>query len=207
MQQLKGIAVSPGVAIGEALVMDNEGFRIPRRFVTRDTVEEELQRLDAAIEAAGLELIRRREAVSRELGEKYAAIFEAHLQMLQDSRLRSELEEMIRQRHYSPEYAVSRTLRRYAQVFQRLESDYLAERANANRSRTGGGEEAEPLRCRLAGRNIERDHGGVAVPAHRQLGTDMWRRRRPAQHDVTAAGTVVPDQRWIDAGVECHRTF
>ena len=50
--------------------------------------------------------------------------------MLQDARLRSELEEMIRHRHYSPEYAVSRTLRRYAQVFQRLESAHLAERAN-----------------------------------------------------------------------------
>jgi phosphotransferase system enzyme I (PtsI) len=37
---------------------------------------------------------------------------------------------MIRQRHYSPEYAVSRILRRYSQVFQRLESSYLAERAN-----------------------------------------------------------------------------
>ena len=36
--------------------------------------------------------------------------------MLQDSQLRDEVEEMIRQRHYSPEYAVSRTLRRYAQV-------------------------------------------------------------------------------------------
>ena len=51
--------------------------------------------------------------------------------MLQDARLRSELEEMIRQRHYSPEYAISRTLRRYAQVFQNLQkSHYLAERAN-----------------------------------------------------------------------------
>ncbi len=49
--------------------------------------------------------------------------------MLQSVRLRSELEEMIRQRHYSPEYAVSRTLRRYAQVFQKLESSYLADRA------------------------------------------------------------------------------
>jgi phosphotransferase system enzyme I (PtsI) len=37
---------------------------------------------------------------------------------------------MIRQRHYSPEYAVSRTLRRYGQVFQNLENRYLAERAN-----------------------------------------------------------------------------
>ncbi len=130
MQKLQGIAVSPGVAIGEALVMDNEGFRIPRRFVTRDAVEDELERLEAAIEAACTEIAHNREAVSRELGEKYGAIFEAHLQMLQDSRLRSELHEMIRERHYSPEYAVSRTLRRYAQVFQRLESSYLAERAS-----------------------------------------------------------------------------
>ena len=48
MQKLQGIAVSPGVAIGEALVMDTEGFRIPRRFVSRDAVEDELERLDKA---------------------------------------------------------------------------------------------------------------------------------------------------------------
>jgi phosphotransferase system enzyme I (PtsI) len=130
MQRLQGIAVSPGVAVGEALVMDNEGFRIPRRFVSRDAVEDELERLDKAIAAAAAEIARNREAVAQELGEKYGAIFEAHLQMLQDARLRAELQEMIEQRHYSPEYAVSRTLRRYAQVFQRLESSYLAERAS-----------------------------------------------------------------------------
>ncbi len=130
MQKLQGIAVSPGVVIGEALVMDNEGFRIPRRFVSRDAVEDELERLRAAVDSAGGEIARNRDAVSKELGKQYGAIFEAHLQMLQDTQLRSELEEMIRQRHYSAEYAVSRTLRRYAQVFQRLESAYLAERAN-----------------------------------------------------------------------------
>ncbi len=130
MQKLQGIAVSPGVAIGEALVMDNEGFRIPRRFVTRDAVEDELKRLQGAVDAACAEIAHNREAVSRELGEKYGAIFEAHRQMLQDSRLQSELHEMIRERHYSPEYAVSRTLHRYAQVFQRLESSHLAERAS-----------------------------------------------------------------------------
>jgi phosphotransferase system enzyme I (PtsI) len=129
MQKLQGIAVSPGIAIGEALVMDNEGFRIPRRFVSRDAVDDELERLDKAVSAASVELAGHRQAVANELGEKYAAIFDAHLQMLQDARLRAELEDMIRHRHYSPEYAVSRTLRRYAQVFQRLESAHLAERA------------------------------------------------------------------------------
>ena len=129
MQKLQGIAVSPGVAIGEALVMDNEGFRIPRRFVSRDAVEDELERLDKAITAASDEIGRSRDAVSQQLGEKYGAIFEAHRQILEDTKLRSDLEEMIRQRHYSPEYAVSRTLRRYAQIFQNLQGHNLAERA------------------------------------------------------------------------------
>ncbi len=48
MQKLQGIAVSPGIAIGEALVMDTEGFRIPRRFVARDAVDDELERLEKA---------------------------------------------------------------------------------------------------------------------------------------------------------------
>ncbi len=130
MQKLQGIAVSPGVAIGEALVMDNEGFRIPRRFVARDAVDDELERLDQAIVAAGTEIERNREAVFRELGEQYGAMFSAHLQMLRDPALRTEVESMIRERHYSPEYAVSRALRRYAKVFQTIESSYLAERAN-----------------------------------------------------------------------------
>src|SRR4051812_37028525 len=122
MQRLQGIAVSPGVAIGEALVMDNEGFRIPRRFVSRDAVGEEIARLNGAIESAGAEIEHNRDAIRKELGDEYAAIFNAHLQMLRDNRLRNELEGMIRERHYAPEYAVSRTLRRYAKVFQTVES-------------------------------------------------------------------------------------
>jgi phosphoenolpyruvate-protein phosphotransferase (PTS system enzyme I) len=129
MQRLQGIAVSPGVAIGEALVMDTEGFRIPRRFVARDAVDAELERLDKAISAAGGEIELNRDAVARELGTQYAAIFDAHLQMLRDPKLRSELDAMIRDRHYSPEYAVSRTLRRYAKVFQTLQSSFVADRA------------------------------------------------------------------------------
>lgn len=129
MQRLQGIAVSPGVVIGEALIIDTEGFRIPRRFVSRDAVEDELDRLDRAIDAASTEVSNNRDAINRELGDEYGAIFSAHLQMLQDPRLRSELEQMIRERHYSPEYAVSRTLRRFIKVFQSLENSYMADRA------------------------------------------------------------------------------
>ncbi|MBN1851410.1 MAG: phosphoenolpyruvate--protein phosphotransferase [Pirellulales bacterium] len=130
MECLQGIAVSHGVAIGEVLVLDNEGFRIPRRFVSRDAVENELERLAAAMAAASAEVERNRNRVADQLGDEYAAIFSAHLQMLRDPRLQGELEEMIRQRHYSPEYSVSRVLRRYAKVFEELEGGYLAQRAS-----------------------------------------------------------------------------
>jgi len=130
MERLQGIAVSPGIAIGEALILDNEGFRIPRRFLPRDAVEEELERLDRAFAAAVAEVEHNRQQVAEQLGDDYAAIFSAHLQMLRDPRLHEEIEEMIRSRHYSPEYAVSRALRRYAKVFQSLQGQYMAERAN-----------------------------------------------------------------------------
>ena len=130
MQALQGIAVSPGVAIGEAFVMDHEGFRIPHRFVSHDAVDTEWQRLNQAIETASEEIERHQQTVSRELGDEYGAIFGAHRQMLCDGRLRGELETLIRNRHYSPEYAVSRVLKDYAKVFENLESKYLAERAH-----------------------------------------------------------------------------
>jgi phosphotransferase system enzyme I (PtsI) len=130
MQRLQGIAVSPGVAIGEALVMGNEGFRIPRRFVTRDAVETELERLHHSLAASAEQIERNRDAIAHELGRQYAAIFEAHLTMLRDARLVDELDQLIRERQYSPEYAVSRVLRRYAKVFQQLDNSMMAERAN-----------------------------------------------------------------------------
>lgn len=130
MQRLQGIAVSPGVAIGEALIIDYEGFRIPRRFVARDAVQDELERLRQAIEAVGREIERNRDAVASQLGDQYGAIFSAHLQILVDQRLNGQLTELIREQHYSPEYAVSRTLRQYAKVFQSLDNSPHAELAN-----------------------------------------------------------------------------
>ena len=130
MERRQGIPVSPGIAIGEALVYDHEGFRIPRRFLPRDAVDSEIERLDNAAAAATVEIEKKRDRVAEQLGDQYAAIFSVHIQMLNDRRLRDELEEMIRHRHYSPEYSVSRVLRRYAKVFESLEGPYMRERVH-----------------------------------------------------------------------------
>jgi len=163
MQTLQGIAVSPGVAIGEALVIDNEGFRIPRRFVMRDVVEDEVERLTKALDSVACEIASNRDAISEKLGDDYGAIFAAHLQMLRDPRMNDELVELIRTNHYSPEYAVSRVLRRYAKIFQELRDDFLAERANDVFDL-----ERRLLRCLLGERREELSHitSPVIVLAH-----------------------------------------
>lgn len=130
MKKLQGIAVSPGIAIGEAMVLGNEGFRIPKRFVLRDVIEPEVERLQTAVAEASAELAGNRDSVAGELGQKYGDIFEAHLQILNDAKLNSEFVGLIREKAYSAEYAVSVTLRRYADVFRRLRNAYLAERIN-----------------------------------------------------------------------------
>ncbi|GIW93362.1 MAG: phosphoenolpyruvate-protein phosphotransferase [Pirellulaceae bacterium] len=125
-----GIPVSPGVAIGEALVLDQERIRIPRRFVSRDAVEEELERLRRAVDQVADDISQNRDLITAELGEQYGAIFAAHLAMLRDPTLQQSWERLIRQEYYSPEHAVSSTLRKYAAVFERMPQRYLAERAH-----------------------------------------------------------------------------
>ncbi len=130
MLRLEGIAVSHGVAIGEALVLDNEGFRIPRRFLPRNAIDSEVKRLEEALEATKVEIEKNRQRVADRLGDDYGSIFSAHAQMVSDPKLRQELVDLIVERHYSAEYSVSRVLRQYAKVFQSLDDKYLAERAN-----------------------------------------------------------------------------
>ncbi len=129
MQVLQGIAVSAGIAMGEALAIDNEGLVISRRTIDREAVDAELARLDSAIGAVSIEIDRDGEAITARLGQQYGAIFSAHRQMLEDTHLHEELEQLIRQQ-LSPELAVHRTLRRYARVFQDMKNTYLAERAH-----------------------------------------------------------------------------
>ncbi len=129
MQALQGIPVSPGVVVGDALIVSAEGLRGPPRSVDPHAVENELARFREALEAAIAEIERNRAEAKRRLGEHSAAIFRAHQEMLRDPALYRSVEQLIREQHLSAETAASRVLDRYARVFQNLEDDYLAERA------------------------------------------------------------------------------
>jgi phosphoenolpyruvate-protein phosphotransferase (PTS system enzyme I) len=130
MEIKRGIAVSAGVAIGPALMLDSEWFRIPRRSVEENLVDAEVERLSRALADAARATRESQDAVAAKLGPQYGAIFGAHALLLTDPGLAREIEESIRSRHHSAEYAVSQVMRRYAKALESIEGGYLANRVN-----------------------------------------------------------------------------
>jgi phosphotransferase system enzyme I (PtsI) len=129
MEIKRGIPVSPGVAIGPALVLDTEGFRIPLRVIKPKQVSDELKRLRRALEASGEAARANQNAVSVKLGQQYGAIFGAHALLIEDAALAREIESLIREQHFAAEYAVSRVMRRHAKALESIDSGHLATRA------------------------------------------------------------------------------
>jgi phosphotransferase system enzyme I (PtsI) len=129
MEIKRGIPVSPGVAIGSALMLDTEAFRIPQRVVEREHVEAEAQRLRRALATAVAEARQRQQAVTEKLGRQYGAIFGAHALLLDDPNMAREMEALIRDQRHAAEYAVSRVIRRYAKALESIEHSALAARA------------------------------------------------------------------------------
>jgi phosphotransferase system enzyme I (PtsI) len=129
MEIKRGIPVSPGVAIGPALVRDTEWFRIPQRFIDDDGLADEIRRLRHALSAAAKEAAANQKAVADKLGRQYGAIFGAHAQMIEDPTLVAEIEGLIRDQGFAAEYAVSRVMRRHAKVLESIGHGSFASRA------------------------------------------------------------------------------
>ncbi|MCP4840591.1 MAG: phosphoenolpyruvate--protein phosphotransferase, partial [Halieaceae bacterium] len=129
MVELQGIPVSPGVAIGPALVLDADGYRISRTLIAADQAGEEYARLRLAVDAVAKQIEANRLETSAVAGDETGDIFSAQMQMLNDPRLHGELRRRITTDHHAAGYAVNRVLRNYALALRRLENPMLAERA------------------------------------------------------------------------------
>jgi len=127
MEIKKGIGVSPGVAICQAVVLDAEEYRIPQRHVSAERVPLEIERLHRALDQSRRELTDLRDSAAQRLGAETAAIFDFHLALLGDKALLDKFEQKIRAESVTAEYAVANVLRHYAKEFLQM-PEYLADR-------------------------------------------------------------------------------
>lgn len=124
----KGINASPGVAIGPALVLDTEEYRIPHRTIDAAQLPAEIRNLDAALEASRQEVAELRLAAARKLGDETAGIFAFHEHFIADPRLRAAVLEGIEQHRYTAAYAFGQVMNQRQRMFRNVADPYLKER-------------------------------------------------------------------------------
>jgi len=130
MEILRGIAVSPGVVIAEAVVLDAEEHRIPRRTVSAEEVDEQCAVLECAIDASIAELTVQKDELRTHLGSDAADIFDWHVGVLAAPQLRAQIKSLIEKSHFSAAYASSVVMRNYQRRFMKMDDPLLVERVH-----------------------------------------------------------------------------
>jgi phosphotransferase system enzyme I (PtsI) len=118
MEIRRGIGVSSGYAIGEALVFDREEFRINRRPITPKDVDREIERLDRAVAAATAGLRAQIEALPKKIRDVAGSILSSQIDHLQNKVFHEEILTEIRKNLSTADYAASRTIRRKIKLFE-----------------------------------------------------------------------------------------
>ncbi len=130
MEIYKGIGVSQGVSIYRAAVIDAEDYRIPKRVVPKREIANEVKRLRKAFLDATQEMNTLQSSQADASDGHIKDIFAVHLHFLRDRTLRKNITDIISEKQYSAEYAVSVVMRDIARHFNHTPDRYISERAN-----------------------------------------------------------------------------
>lgn len=106
---MRGIKASPGIAIGQAYLLQKD-IKIEK--ATVEDRKKELARLDEAIAASIGQLKRIMDKVAKEMGENAATIFDAHIMILEDPEFIPEIRSYIEKEGTSAEYAVAEVVKK-----------------------------------------------------------------------------------------------
>ena len=128
MEIKKGIGVSSGVVVCQALLLSEEDLRIGKRAIPAEEIDNERQRLEAALASSRDDIRLLRDQTTRDLGHETGSIFNFHLGLLDDQALLGTFFDGIQNHHYTAEYAVSNSLREYAKQFLKQQDMYFRER-------------------------------------------------------------------------------
>jgi phosphotransferase system enzyme I (PtsI) len=125
---LRGVGVSPGIAIGRALVLEGPNLAIFRLDLDRAEAEKEVARFRRAVRRAWSQLRGLRDRVRSEVGETYARVFEAQILILRDRALHRETAALIRRERVNAEWALRTVVGSHAQAFAQLGDPEFKER-------------------------------------------------------------------------------
>ncbi len=130
MIELKGIAASGGIAIGPAYLWIKEEFAIPKQGIAEDQIANQIQIFEEALIKTRREILDLQKKIADEMGQSEAEIFDAHLLVLEDRTIIEEVISRLKKEKLIAAYIFQDVLKKYVQVFLKIEDEYLKERVS-----------------------------------------------------------------------------
>ncbi|MFT5299234.1 MAG: phosphotransferase system enzyme I (PtsI) [Mariniblastus sp.] len=126
----RGIAVSPGVAIGTAYVIHEIFVNPDTKRLEDSEITAELANYETARDKAGADLRALERKVEAQVGHEEAAIFAVHQAILRDAAFTNKIRNWIVDEKMNSSAALHRLLGEYTTLFARTNDEYLQERLN-----------------------------------------------------------------------------
>lgn len=127
VMKIHGVAASEGIAIAKAFVMEEVQLDFSKK--TIEDPKSELEKLDVAIEKSEKELQVIRDKTANNMDEEHAMIFDAHMQILRDPEIASQVKDMVESEKVNAVYALHQVTETFANIFAAMDDEYMKERA------------------------------------------------------------------------------
>ncbi len=127
---VQGIAASKGIAYGQVFIYIQSNVEVPNYNVGAEKRIEEIARFEQALVVTRQQVQKIQSEVAKNLGSEEAAIFDAHLLVLEDQALISETIREFEEMAKNIETCFNAVAKRYIQAFSEIDDEYLRERAS-----------------------------------------------------------------------------
>jgi len=124
---LRGIPVSPGIAVGPAWLLHPRKREVSQHAIAPEQTEREIARLKRALDAAAKEIRAIRDRVGGGVGEYEARIFDSHALILRDEEILAAVTRDIRENLHNAEHAFYRQMNLLAERFDAAAGGFLKE--------------------------------------------------------------------------------
>ncbi|MFB9133524.1 phosphoenolpyruvate-protein phosphotransferase PtsI [Vibrio olivae] len=126
---ISGILASPGIAIGKALLLQEDEIVLNTHKISDGQVEAEVKRFYDARDKSAAQLESIKQKALETFGEEKEAIFEGHIMLLEDEELEEEILALIKDEKLHADNAIHTVIEEQATALESLDDEYLKERA------------------------------------------------------------------------------
>lgn len=127
--RFEGAGVSPGIARGRVHVARDELEEVVRYRIAPSQVGDEIARFETALIQTRMQILQMQQRIAESIGAKDAAIFDAHLLVVEDRTLIDEVLRKLETDLSNVEWIFQEVATRYAETLNRIDDPYLRERA------------------------------------------------------------------------------